>query len=103
MAELTPPGYDNMACISTLFYMCPVVIQSPVFWLVRTFESCIVDDRTYRDSSHHRQVRQQLEGFPVPVRSLLQRIPDNLVWYRRQEGQERRSRLGQSLPRQRWK
>lgn len=71
MAELTPPGFENMVrdrIARKLTRVFSILIRShAVLWPVRTIKPRFIYDRTERHSGYNRQYRQQLEGIPVPL------------------------------------
>ena len=90
MAELTPPGFDNMVGSLSLHppkqkttsraLSCSHLLTCTVFWPLRPLESRVVDDRAERDTSDHRPHGRQLAGVPVPIRALRRGEHRHLVW-----------------------
>ena len=77
MAELAPPGFDNMVRLSPshpLHPSRPTTKPTPtVLRPLRSFESRLFDDRAERDPGDHQQHTEQLEGVPVPLRDVHRR------------------------------
>jgi len=83
MAELTPPGFDNM--VRTVSQFSPMILfvnligEMQVLQPLRIVEHLIVDDRTKRNPGDHQQVRKQLGRIPVLISSLHLRQSGYLV------------------------
>lgn len=85
MAELTPPGFDNMVRVFPSWDFksshVPFTIHSVLrpLWPI---QPRLVNDWAERHSSHHRQHWKQLDGIPFPVRVVFLCVGSDLVWRR---------------------
>ena len=81
MAELTPPGFDNMVRTRSFDPTGGSEKHTAVLRAVRAVEPRIVHDWTQCHPGHHRQDGRQLEGIPVPLRAVCRRESRHLVRY----------------------
>ena len=64
MAELTPPGFENMVCVEIQHYnpLChrftPYLILLSVFWTLRALEPRLLNDRPECHPSDYRPLRK---------------------------------------------
>jgi len=87
IAELSPPGFDNMVRLtdpfSVLFLAVAIVINggttNAVLRVLRFVEVRVIHDRAKRDPGDHRPLGQQLERLPVLVCGLHLRESRHLV------------------------
>lgn len=88
MAELTPPGFENMVRPPNAFrskrltrdlYSGHHMFGPLVLWIVRIIEPCIIHDWAECDPSNHQQHRRQLERLPFSLRTLRRSEPCDLV------------------------
>jgi hypothetical protein len=98
MAELTPPGFDNMVRTVSQFSSMKIFVnligETQVFQSLRTVEHLIVDNRTKCNPGDHQQVRKQLGRFPVLISSLHLRKSGYLVRCGRAERTSSRCAVG---------
>lgn len=79
MAELTPPGFDNMVCPYILTYILLDNVCILVLWAIRSLQPCLIHDRTQCHPGHHRQDGEQLDGVSISVCDLYSCFTDHLV------------------------